>query len=226
MSETKLPELFRNSVLRALTPLLASDWVSILIKAWKVLAKSLGQEVYPGMYEILDYDSVLELKDAGGKVAVFKRREKVKFLQDNVIAYQDQAWGDGELFAEYKCSPGVPVDRYRLGFKHLVLISLRETKDRGDVVELNIERKVTDGFTKREEWLQTELNYKTRKVRIAVVFPRNRPCRRALMVERTKNRTTELDRSHFATLPKGRQMLAWEASNPPIHELFTLKWEW
>ena len=76
MSETKLPELFQNPVLRVLTPWLASDWMSILVRAWRFLARFLGQEVYPGMYEILDYDSVLELKDAGGKVAVFKRREK------------------------------------------------------------------------------------------------------------------------------------------------------
>jgi hypothetical protein len=32
-------------------------------------------------------------------------------MQDNVIAYQDQAWGDGEILLNYRCTPGTPVDR-------------------------------------------------------------------------------------------------------------------
>jgi len=54
------------------------------------------------MYEVLEYESTLELKDRGGKRATFKKREKVRYLQDNVIAYQDQAWGDGEILVNYR----------------------------------------------------------------------------------------------------------------------------
>jgi len=56
--------------------------------------------------EVLEYESTLELKDRGGKRAIFKKREKVRYLQDNVIAYQDQAWGNGEILIDYRCSPG------------------------------------------------------------------------------------------------------------------------
>jgi hypothetical protein len=84
------------------------------------------------MYEILDYDSVLELRDPRGEVGVFKRRQKVRFLQDNVIAYQDYAWGDGNILADYKCSPDVPLDQYQDDFRCNILISLRETKNKGE----------------------------------------------------------------------------------------------
>ena len=120
------------------------------------------------MYEILDYDSVLELRDPRGEVGVFKRRQKVNFLQDNIIAYQDYAWGDGNILADYKCSPGVPLDQYQDGFRYNILISLRETKNRGDVVDFNIERTVTGGFTKPNEWRQVMLEHRTRRLRIAV----------------------------------------------------------
>ena len=49
----------------------------------------------PGMYEVLDYQAQLVLKDSKGKTAVYTKRQHVHFLQNNVIAYQDQAWGDG-----------------------------------------------------------------------------------------------------------------------------------
>ena len=124
-----------------------------------------------GMYEILDYDSVLELQDPQGKVAVFKRRQKVKFLQDNIIAYQDYAWGDGNILADYKCSPGVPLDQYQDGFRYNILISLRETKNRGDVVDFNIERTVPGGFTRPNEWRQVMVEHRTRKWPLDLTSP-------------------------------------------------------
>jgi hypothetical protein len=87
------------------------------------------------LYEVLEYESTLELKDREGRKATFKKREKVRYLQDNVIAYQDQAWGDGEILLNYRCTPGAPVDRYRSGYKTTILISRREVKDKGDVDE-------------------------------------------------------------------------------------------
>jgi hypothetical protein len=50
-----------------------------------------------------------------------------------VIAFEDYAWGDGDVLAEYKCSPGFEADRYLEGDRWNILISLRETKHRGDV---------------------------------------------------------------------------------------------
>ena len=77
-----------------------------------------------GLFEVLEYESTLTLKDKQGKRATFKKHEKVCYLQENIIAYQDQAWVDGEVLCNYRCSPGIPVDRYRPGQKTYILISL------------------------------------------------------------------------------------------------------
>src|ERR1035437_4563277 len=53
------------------------------------------------MYEILRYQQTLTLQDPEGKGAILERIEKVKFLQNNVIAIYDHAWGDGQLFMGY-----------------------------------------------------------------------------------------------------------------------------
>lgn len=68
-----------------------------------------------GLYEVLSCEVTLSLVDVKGREAIYRKVQKVRFLQDHVIAYEDQAWGDGNLFADYKCSPGIPVDRYQDG---------------------------------------------------------------------------------------------------------------
>ena len=92
------------------------------------------------LYEILDYESTLELCDTKGATARFQKRQRVKFLQNNIIAFEDYVWGDGDLLAEYSCSPGVVADRYREGDRWNLLISLRETKHKGDITEFHIAR--------------------------------------------------------------------------------------
>ena len=87
------------------SPMGALQWLADFIDALRRLRDKVG---YHGMYEILDYDATLELKDPAGKKAVLTRRQVVRLLQDNVVAIHDHAWGDGRLFARYRCQPGGP----------------------------------------------------------------------------------------------------------------------
>ena len=185
----------------------------------------LSQERDQGMYEILDYESTLEITDVQGHLAQFHKRQRVRFLQ-NTIAFQDYAWGEGDIFVDYRCTPGTVVDYYREGDRWNILISLRETKSKGDIEEFHIERTITDGFTKAEEWFQAEIRHPTRRLYMAVILPAARPCRRALLRERSQNRTTVLGPQHVRTLPDGRQLITWETACVRHLEVYTLGWEW
>jgi hypothetical protein len=178
------------------------------------------------MYQILDYDSTLELLDATGKTAVFKRRQRVKFLQDHIIAFQDYAWGDGDIFAEYNCSPGYEVDRYREGDQWNILISLRETKSAGDIIDFHTERKIKDGFLKEEEWWQVVIRHQTKQFKLAIIFPRKRRCKQASLLHRDRHRTTPLGPEHFTDLPDGRQVLTWETRKLNRFDTYIVKWVW
>lgn len=120
---------------RWVTIALDLPWFEIAGEIWKIGRKVMRGFSNEGMYEVLDYESTLELKDKRGENAIVRKREKVRYLQDNIIAYQDQAWGDGEILLNYRCSPGTPVDRYRPGHKTYILISLHDVKNRGDIDE-------------------------------------------------------------------------------------------
>lgn len=210
------------------TPLsiLSGNWATILGGLYRALLQFLKKKTVSGPYEVLEYDAILDLPDPKGRLALFKKRLRVKFLQDYIIAFQDHAWGDGDLLADYNCSPGVEVDHYPEGDRWNILISLRETKSRGDIQEFYIERKILLGFTKREEWWQIEMQHETRWLKLSIVFPEERHCKRAVLVERNRNFTTVLDPTCFVVMPDGREVLSWESKHPRRYETYTIKWHW
>lgn len=67
-----------------------------------------------GLYENLSYKICLELCDSQGKIATVHKTQQVKFLHNDNFAFQDQVWGEGDIFAKYRTSIGLPVDRFWL----------------------------------------------------------------------------------------------------------------
>jgi hypothetical protein len=124
---------------------------SILLDLLKLVGSALSGTPSQGMYEVLEYESTMGLLDGRGERARFSKRQKVRYLQDNIIAYQDQTWSDGEILLKYRCSPGVPVDRYRPWQKPYILISLWEVKHRGDVDEFHIQWQMRKCFLHEQE---------------------------------------------------------------------------
>ena len=218
-----------NRIIEILRLLLTGDAVEVFIataERVKRLYSYLAHWRHPGIYEVLDHDTTVELVDTEGKVATVERRQTVRFLQDNLVAFADYAWGDGTTLANYECSPGVPVDVYDDGSKHTILISLREAKSRGDILRFKTHRKILRGFTKHNEWWETEIYRRTKHLKVAIIFPQERKCRRAVITQRSTNRTTALGSQHFHFLADGRQQLTWEITNPKLHDRYTVKWRW
>src|SRR5258706_5642760 len=163
-----------NIISRILVPLFDSEFANLFAFLWRLGLRIIARRAHESTYELLEYETRLELRDPKGEKAVIYKRERVHFLQDSVIAFQDQAWGDGDIFAEYKCSPGVPVDTYREGHRYRILISLRETKNRGDIMEFASERTILHGFTTSTEEFQNEVDHPMQAFSTSVVFPRGR----------------------------------------------------
>jgi hypothetical protein len=59
------------------------------------MRRALRGSAEEGMYEVLAYESTLELLDDRGLRARFQKHERIRYLQSNIIAYQDQAWETG-----------------------------------------------------------------------------------------------------------------------------------
>ena len=225
MSQPDSSENRSFPIIEIVLALIRADFTSVVVKFLLPHLPRLLRQL-PGTYEVLDYETRLELLDTEGKLAVYTKHQKVQFVQDNVIAFQDQAWGDGEIFADYKCSPGVPVDTYQDGNKYRVLISLRETKNRGDIEDFHIERTIKDGFVRPVEDYQVDVDHSTRRLSLTVVFPKERTPKQVKVIEQKSQRNRELSTDSLQPLPDGRWQVTWEPARAKLHEVYVLRWEW
>jgi hypothetical protein len=179
-----------------------------------------------GMYEVLDYESTLELLDDKGKKASFKKKMKVRYLQDETIAFQDFAWGDGEILVDYKSSPGWAVDQHRSGYKTYILLSLREVKNQGDIDYYQISWGILNGFLTPDGYWSTEVSHRMKRVRVNVVFPRSRPPNRVFLEENNRRKTMFLDEKFWKRLSDGRWRVTWEVDKPKLYENYVIRWDW
>lgn len=212
------------SLLRTLLSLFSLGQLGALVDLYQIV-----RQILPGTdepYEFLECESTLEILDATGAIAKLQKRQKVKFLQNHILAFEDYAWGDGDVMVDYRCSPGVIVDRYQEGDRWNVLVSLRETKNKGDVEEFTIERMELNTFTKDEEWQQIEIRRRTHQLQVNIIFPQDRLCQRATITKRTHSQVHVLGPEHFHRLPDGRQRLTWETSKARAYDIYTIRWRW
>lgn len=201
-------------------------WLEVIAELYKLIRKLWNGLAYEGMYEVLEHESTLELLDRQGKRARFEKRQKVRYLQNNIIAYQDQGWSDGQGLLDYQCSPGVVVDQYRPGQKTYILVSLRESKQRGDQDEFHIRWNLKDAFRRSQEQWDTEVSHRTQQLLVRLIFPKTRPPVRLWLGEYLRRRTRLLDDSLLQRLPDGRWQVEWQMASPRLHERYLLKWEW
>lgn len=206
--------------------LLGGPWLEITADLWKFGKKLWRGLADEGMYEVLEHEGTLELKDLKGKLALVRKRQKVRYRQNNILAYQDSAWGDGEIFVNYRCSPGKEADRYKVSQKTQILISLRDVKKKGDEDEFNIEWEHHNGFIREVEQWGSVASHRTKYLKLNVIFPKSRPPLQVSLVMDQPNQTIALDKEAVKKLPDGRWIVSWEKINPRLYRQYSLKWEW
>ncbi|MBC8503508.1 MAG: hypothetical protein H8D34_01525 [Chloroflexi bacterium] len=202
------------------------SWLEIVLDLWKIGRKALQGLANQGIYETIDYESTLEIKSNKGTRASFEKWKKIRYLQDGIITYQDHAWGDGEILLNYRTNRGKPVDHYRAGYKTYVLLSLREVKNKGDIDEFNIQWDIRKGFLTDDGYWSTDINQRTKHVKVNIIFPKSRPPLRLMIEESNRKRTRMLGNEAKKRLPDGRWRVTWETSKPRLYEVYVIRWIW
>ncbi len=179
-----------------------------------------------GMYEVSNYESVLEILDKTGRKAKFRKRMDVRYLQDNIIAFPDFGWADGKGPVNYRVSPGIPVDRYKSGHRTYVVVSLRENKNKGDIDEFNIEWEIKNGFLKKDGYWQTDVSHKFGQLSISLILPKERPPYNVFVEEANRKRQHQVSKNNIQRLPDGKWHISWSLLNPHMYEQYILRWVW
>jgi hypothetical protein len=220
---SKLLQTIFSKVVDAIIKL---PWFEIIDKFQNCWRKSQDDSSGDKIYETLQYESTLEIHNNQGTRATFKKQKNIRYLQDGIIAFQDYAWGDGEILLNYRTSRGKAVDRYRAGFKTYVLISLREVKNKGDVDEFNIQWNIRNGFLTEDGYWSTDVSQRTKHLKANIIFPKSRPPLRLMLEESNGKRTRELGSESKKRLPDGRWRATWETNAPRLYEVYVLRWIW
>jgi hypothetical protein len=215
-----------NQLQKLATKFLDIQYISVLVELWKIGKKVIRGMANEGIYETLEYESILEIRDRKGTKATFNKHKKIRYLQDKIIAYQDHGWGDGEILLNYRSSCGKAVDLYRSGYKTYILLSLQEIKNRGDVDEFNIQWNIRKGFLTKDGYWATDISQRTKEIKINIVFPKSRPPQRLSIEESNRKRTRVLGPEAKKRLPDGRWRVTWEKKKPRLYEIYVLRWEW
>lgn len=179
-----------------------------------------------GLYAVNHHETALELTNRQGSVAHHHKIQTIRFLQDNIMVYPDTAWGDGDIFVDYQCSPGKLVDMYREGNRYRLMISLRKTMNRNDVEKIDIRRTINGGFTRPEEEFQTEVNHFTDYLKTSITFPKSRLPIDVSLIKRNESRTLKLGKEHHQILASGKHRYCWSTQHPRRFEAYILRWRW
>ncbi len=201
-------------------------WLDVVAEIWKFVRKLWRGMSDEGIYEVLDHTTTLELLDNRGRRAWVSKKQKVRFLQNNVASYLDHAWGDGEILINYKCSPGKEVDRYIEEHKTYILISLQGVRKRGDKEEIDIEWEFKNGFLDSIGQWSSEVSHRTKTFTVQIIFPKSRPPKRIWKSKYLERRTGLLEQKNVRKLPDGRWEASWKVGKPRLHNRYGLKWEW
>jgi len=176
-------------------------------------------------HDYLKWESVWDIKDPAGKRVEYTRNMTIRFLQPNVSVITDRVWGNGETMHGYHCSLGVPSDVFDYGDSKRVVISLRENRKKGSVANFTISRTILDGFTRDEEWIEEGPGYPIKRYSLRVIFPKGRPCRRAVITRRQANVTEELSKEAFRLTREGRLEVVVSFKSLE-RETILLRWWW
>jgi hypothetical protein len=182
---------------------------------------------FAGLYEILHDEDEWDLFDTTGGEAKLKKTRAIRFLQDEVFAIRDHAWGSGDvdLVDTYSCTPGQRVDAFWYGDRHHIIVSLREIKMRKDVGTYTITRTFRNSYLKDSEWLSAEIIHPTRSLTLRAVFPKERPPQGLWIKQRSKG-----DRSKRSISSKaredGRQVVEESIRRPRHGEEYIIGWDW
>ncbi|MGE4053426.1 MAG: hypothetical protein AB7F99_01400 [Vicinamibacterales bacterium] len=174
-----------------------------------------------GTYDVESFEASLVLHDRSGSKATYRKREKVRFTRDNVRLLSQRTWGSGRQFAGHRMTYGRILCHGRVGAEERHSIELVRPGQKGEIRTLSSTRVIRGGFTSAaDRWLETDIDHRTRRLSMKVVFPPGIRPRGA----RVGSLHGTARRLRPRLLLSGGSALSFLVKNPPIGEKYTISW--
>ncbi len=179
--------------------------------------------LFDGPYELLEDETIWDLRTPRADIAVVTKRQKVKFNYQTIVIV-DYAWGDGNQFQAYDPAYGQHIFTGQHGSQTYAIVALPDYRQRGEETTLASDRTVTDAFRTAHEWIELKLDKETRRSKVKIRFPLDRSPR-TIKLHRESTDVTE-DWTDRLTKEGGRSVFDLDLPKPPRGEILSVRWEW
>lgn len=175
-------------------------------------------------YETVSLTIRLVICDARGRRAYLVREHKVRFLAAETGVIRDVIWGDGDTMRGYEVGGAEVVSVRREGAKQFALLALPSRPTVGQIVTVTSRRLITNGFLRKDEYLETEVESQTPSILLSVVFPTDRAPVRALAEETPPTQAAR--RLHVRLRADHRAHVTWRIIEPRPLATYRVRWSW
>jgi hypothetical protein len=191
--------------------------------SWRLLLDFLRSMRPPVSYETISLDIVLDIEDAGGRRAIYERRQRVRFLAVDSGVVRDLVWGEGDPLARYTATGARRLAVQPDGSRKVVLLGLARRPQRGERVSIRSRRVIINGLTQRQEYCEVLVERPTCRLSMRVLFPRSRPPRDAVLLPSTGGMAYRVPVRYGAD---GRPVLCCSVKKPVPERIYSLRWSW
>lgn len=174
-----------------------------------------SSEYFP--YKTIKFSGQLEMLDQEGRVAVFRRQQRIRFLEDGVGIFFDRVWGSGVLFAGYSAASLRILEPIRTKDGYVLPLALPRMYARGETFDIVTTRRIVGAFIEEASYWDSAMSAPTDLLTIKVIGHRSRPFRHPELIvpqEGDMDATTS------------RNMFNFRVKHPATNIPYKLVWSW
>lgn len=173
------------------------------------------RELFP--FETIKFSGKVEILDREGHVARFRRRQRIRFLEDGVTTFFDRVWGEGVLFANYHAKAMRLIDAIPTRKGYVVVLALPRPFKKGEVFEVETQRRIVGAFIYDWGYWDSTMAVPTERLQIDVLTPSGLNTRRPEIIAPAYG---DFDAS------KTRGRLQLRVRHPAPSVPYRLRWDW
>ena len=181
-------------------------------------------------FQVLYSKLAWQIHDEDGKSSSMILSQTLKCLHNNIYTFKNTSYGDSDSIS-FDSSVGKPIHTFFDGGKRFDIFFLQRVYNKGDVFNINIEKKMENAFTENEEWIENEIDHLMDQVELSISFPKNRNPKEMdtiWLIHKFagSTKTILLPETCFSRSESGNLIITYRVKKPRLGSTYQIRWRW
>lgn len=168
-------------------------------------------------FETIKFSGRVEIIDHRGRVARFRRRQRIRFLEDGVTVFFDRIWGEGVILAGYNAGQMKMIEAIPTRKGYVIALALPRAFNRGEQFDIETERRIVGAFIYDWGYWDSAMGAPTDLLTIDVRTPVGMDMRHPDIIAPARG---DMDAS------ASRRHLTFRVNKPALDIPYKLRWDW